>query len=875
MTHDIDGERASTRMGGSHARSDVRGHGPGKRTLVEQLYDAPARGHSQAAAAPAIDAAPPALAGSVDAPGSPLAPDVRGRMERLFGANFGAVRVHEGSAAERAGAQAFARGADLHFAPGRFDPHSEPGQALLGHELAHVVQHAEGRAPGDHAKRADGSGDPGLEREADEQGARVARGELARPGAAPVVAHRDPSGSIQRMIERAAPANGSDWTQIGRYLERTLINQRMQTFEQAVEEYLACGLAPDTQVADAWRELGAHRDELGWEATALARIATIRDAINQHKSDAPDHPNKRGITPNAERYETVPQSARSQQVAETLRARLLRDMFDRQYNQARHAFWNGHKLIPLAADDKWSTSFMLAVLVLPSGSIEVAHSGFLPPVQLTALKNIVHAVNPDYSVASHDDDTAYAGLQKLYRDSLEADARNGGLPASHTAGPDRADKNKHKVIEWDRRAAVEKGNPTGRCAAPQVVAPASKLTGVFPSKLQGNGQMALTEVLVRASDTAVTVNDASGSAQGYDHSSPDVPSCLTCQHQLRALLTKLVELRRNVVNLDGVRWDEGERAKLYDAATELDTLIGKGGKLATIVLGMQRVKEHYEEEVLQQVPKYKKPPPNKPIEMKTVKVMEPRERFVNKPRDPAALPKDLGAEVDKLAQLIKGYRTAVENQAVERTAHPEFIEHDDHTTHAPLAALAQAEGDARDEYDANHLEAMLTRRVAAGKMIGGIRYNEEREKLSRKAQVAERAQRGTQALEAREQKERDDNEKIADNLRDQAGKAALAARAERISQTQREDAIEDTYPSIEPMRAKALKDARISAAKHHHAENIRFSQEQQEQSDHLLGLAIQLAQAFDTTIGHQLHLLITGQSSDPTPKHDYSDSYID
>lgn len=134
----------------------------GKHTLVEQA----AFGASDPIAAPPIT---PARA---PGGGSPLPGETRGRMERLFGADFGAVRVHQGEAAERAGAQVYAQGADLHFAPGRFEPQ---GGALLGHELAHVVQHAEGRAPGPQAKGA--GGDPALEREADEMGARVARGE--------------------------------------------------------------------------------------------------------------------------------------------------------------------------------------------------------------------------------------------------------------------------------------------------------------------------------------------------------------------------------------------------------------------------------------------------------------------------------------------------------------------------------------------------------------------------------------------------------------------------------------------------------------------------------------------------------------------------
>jgi|GEM_PF-6792629 len=118
-------------------------------------------------------ATPPAAAAM------PLPPDVRAKMERAFGADFSNVRISEGPEPQAMGARAFTRGTEIHFAPGQYDPHSPQGQELLGHELSHVVQQAGGRA------QAAGGGvnrDPGLERQADEQGARAARGEPAAGG---------------------------------------------------------------------------------------------------------------------------------------------------------------------------------------------------------------------------------------------------------------------------------------------------------------------------------------------------------------------------------------------------------------------------------------------------------------------------------------------------------------------------------------------------------------------------------------------------------------------------------------------------------------------------------------------------------------------
>ena len=86
--------------------------------------------------------------------GGHLLPEpLRQSAERAFGADFGAVRVHTDAAAasqsEGVQARAFTRNSDLFFAAGEYAPHTPGGQALLAHELAHVVQQT-----GDPAERA-------------------------------------------------------------------------------------------------------------------------------------------------------------------------------------------------------------------------------------------------------------------------------------------------------------------------------------------------------------------------------------------------------------------------------------------------------------------------------------------------------------------------------------------------------------------------------------------------------------------------------------------------------------------------------------------------------------------------------------------------
>ena len=83
---------------------------------------------------------------------------LRSRMESAFGSDFGAVRLHTDGAAtqltEGLGARAFTVGDHVAFGSGEFHPGTPQGDALIAHELAHVVQQGDGKAasgPSDHA----------------------------------------------------------------------------------------------------------------------------------------------------------------------------------------------------------------------------------------------------------------------------------------------------------------------------------------------------------------------------------------------------------------------------------------------------------------------------------------------------------------------------------------------------------------------------------------------------------------------------------------------------------------------------------------------------------------------------------------------------
>ena len=139
--------------------------------------------------------------------GSPLPSLVRSKMERALGTDLSRVRIHQGEEAESVGALAYTRGTDLHFQRGAYDPTSAPGQRLLGHELAHVVQQAQGRVASPSGAGAPINDDPRLEAEAEAAGARAASGAVhaADASAAPGPAASGPVGNAPA----AAPPAGA------------------------------------------------------------------------------------------------------------------------------------------------------------------------------------------------------------------------------------------------------------------------------------------------------------------------------------------------------------------------------------------------------------------------------------------------------------------------------------------------------------------------------------------------------------------------------------------------------------------------------------------------------------------------------------------
>ncbi len=239
---DVEGERTSVATAG-------------KQTLVQRRYGAIQRkpgGAEDGAQAPSSGG------------GAPMPAPVQSKMEQSFGIDLSAVRIHEGAEAGAIGAQAFTQGTDVHFAPGKYDPTSTGGQELLGHELTHVVQQAQGRvASTTQAKGRAVNDDPGLEREADELGARAARGEPAGVGAS---ALHGGAGVVQLKREPISPAG------------KNVLNLAT-TFFAATDQKVQAGAA--LKSAAGLLDLTAERNqEFVAVANKFAADAHTSDAVN-------------------------------------------------------------------------------------------------------------------------------------------------------------------------------------------------------------------------------------------------------------------------------------------------------------------------------------------------------------------------------------------------------------------------------------------------------------------------------------------------------------------------------------------------------------------------------------------------------------------
>ncbi|WP_256338476.1 DUF4157 domain-containing protein [Streptomyces sp. KS_5] len=119
------------------------------------------RSHSAAARAARSDT--PRRA-AVPGAGRQLGGRTRAFMERSFGRDFTDVRIHTDSeaaaSATELSAQAYTIGSHIVFGAGAYAPGTAAGDALIAHELTHVVQQQGGGSGGSAARAASRPGDP-------------------------------------------------------------------------------------------------------------------------------------------------------------------------------------------------------------------------------------------------------------------------------------------------------------------------------------------------------------------------------------------------------------------------------------------------------------------------------------------------------------------------------------------------------------------------------------------------------------------------------------------------------------------------------------------------------------------------------------------
>lgn len=156
---------------------------PGGDTPSQAALRQPAAARStvmQAKAPGGVEAFPVAL--RPKGGGMPLPEPVRVQMEEAFQTDFSDVRVHVGSEATAIGAIAYTWGTNIHFAPGHYNPWSQHGQEVLGHELWHVVQQKAGRVRNPYGSGVAVVQDHALEAEADRMGRQAAQAMLQKRG---------------------------------------------------------------------------------------------------------------------------------------------------------------------------------------------------------------------------------------------------------------------------------------------------------------------------------------------------------------------------------------------------------------------------------------------------------------------------------------------------------------------------------------------------------------------------------------------------------------------------------------------------------------------------------------------------------------------
>lgn len=136
---------------------------------------------------------------------------LKSRIEQHLGYDLSGVELRESADAADIGAEAFAKGNVVHFAPGQFNQHTERGQHLIAHELSHVVQQAKGGVHAD-VEGFNVNSSAALEGAADHAGDSFVSGGHASLSA--------PLSSLPSMNADSAPIQGSFFGKIKDFFKK-------------------------------------------------------------------------------------------------------------------------------------------------------------------------------------------------------------------------------------------------------------------------------------------------------------------------------------------------------------------------------------------------------------------------------------------------------------------------------------------------------------------------------------------------------------------------------------------------------------------------------------------------------------------------------
>ena len=213
--------------------------------------------------------------------GRSLPEPLRMKMESSFGQDFSDVRIHEGAEATSIGAHAYTVGPHIYFRPGLYAPHQQRGQALLGHELTHVVQQRAGRVAPSEGAGVPINANPALESEADSAGARAATGQTVALQGNPAESARGATGPSQ-----ATPVLQGFWPFSSPPAKKQSFDERMK--EERERELASLSASKPVTGKPQWWGMGANpavaRNQLLEQHLVKSGRAMGQDAINQQQA---------------------------------------------------------------------------------------------------------------------------------------------------------------------------------------------------------------------------------------------------------------------------------------------------------------------------------------------------------------------------------------------------------------------------------------------------------------------------------------------------------------------------------------------------------------------------------------------------------------